>query len=65
MIYFRRDLIEYLKGERPLPKEANMLAPMPSPIPLSKLLTDHSSEPDRKRPKLDHDKKGYVAILTG
>uniref|UniRef100_A0A915NKF7 Parafibromin n=1 Tax=Meloidogyne floridensis TaxID=298350 RepID=A0A915NKF7_9BILA len=62
----RRDLLDFLNGGA-LPKEANMLAPVPPHIPTSHLHADESQqhaqkqyEPERKRPRIDqhHDKKG-------
>lgn len=39
-----------------------MLAPIAAPIPLSQL--KHDQEPDKKRPRLDHDKKGWVYVAS-
>lgn len=70
--HFSRDLLDFLNGG-PLPKEANMLAPVPPPIPTAQLKPDKDQqaeldqqqtsshyEPERKKPKLEQpDKKGY------
>uniref|UniRef100_A0A1I8B737 Parafibromin n=1 Tax=Meloidogyne hapla TaxID=6305 RepID=A0A1I8B737_MELHA len=66
----RRDLLDFLTGGA-LPKEANMLAPVPPHVPASHLQEDESQqhaqkqyEPERKRPRIDqhHDKKGFISV---
>ncbi|KAI3422279.1 hypothetical protein GPALN_012805 [Globodera pallida] len=55
----RRDLIDFLRGGA-LPKEANMLAPIPPPIPASRLQDERNQlePPDKKKPRLEQEKKG-------
>jgi hypothetical protein len=67
----RRDLLDFLTGGA-LPKEANMLAPVPPHIPASHLQEDETQqnalrpyEPEKKKPRIDHhDKKGYFYPLA-
>lgn len=55
----RRAVIDFLKGEKPLPpNDIHVLAPIATAIPLSRLATEESSEPNHKRPKLDTTIKG-------
>ncbi|KAL3113441.1 hypothetical protein niasHT_013551 [Heterodera trifolii] len=55
----RRDLIDFLRGGA-LPKEANMLAPIPPPIPASRLQDERNQlePPEKKKPRLEQEKKG-------
>lgn len=57
----RRDVIDFLKGEKPLPpKDIQVLAPVATAIPLSRFANDEEEtlEPNRKRPKMDQNNKG-------
>ncbi|KAI1719782.1 parafibromin [Ditylenchus destructor] len=56
----RRELIDYLKGvHTALPKDANVLAPIPTPIPVTRLMSAHAGEePERKKMKIEQDDKG-------
>ncbi|KAH7730706.1 RNA pol II accessory factor [Aphelenchoides avenae] len=53
----RTDLLNYLKGEKETAPDVNLLAPIPPPIPVSRLV-DTTAEPQSKRPRLDHEDKG-------
>lgn len=54
---FRRELIDYLKGDRSVPPWVDMLAAVPAPIPVSRLV-DEEEPPEPKRPKLDAQPTG-------
>ncbi|VDM96555.1 unnamed protein product [Thelazia callipaeda] len=48
----RRELLAYLKGEREQPPQTvDLLAPIPAPVPVSRLLDQH--EPEVKKPRYD------------
>lgn len=58
MFLFRRELIDYLKGELATLPKANVLAPIPTPIPVSRLVDE--LETVRKKPRLDQGDKGFL-----
>jgi hypothetical protein len=59
----RTDLLNYLKGEKDTAPNVNLLAPIPPPIPVSRLV-DTTAEPQSKRPRLDHEDKGYGMVIV-
>lgn len=59
--FFRRELLAYLKGEREQPPQnVDVLAPIPAPIPLSRLIDQ--GEPDAKKARYDGEENRYTYL---
>lgn len=56
---FRRELLAYLKGEREQPPQTvDLLAPIPAPIPVSRLIDQN--EPEVKKARYDGEENRLV-----
>lgn len=60
-LHFRRELLAYLKGEREQPPQTvDLLAPIPAPIPVSRLIDQN--EPEAKKARFDGEENRFALL---